>query len=70
MTSMFTFYSGIPSYSLNNLWYRQNQYSIDQSEEVVRGQKVLFVSKFMDKGDISFAMPNGTIFYGVYIDFF
>jgi hypothetical protein len=68
MTSMFTFYSGIPSFSLNNLWYRQNQYSIDQSEEVVRGQKVLYVSKFMDKGDISFAMPNGTIFYGVYID--
>jgi len=68
MASMFSFYSGNPSFSLNNLWYRQNQYSIDTSEEVVRGQKVLYVSKFMDEGEISFAMPNGTIFYGVYID--
>ncbi len=68
MTSMFSFYSGNPSFSLNNPLYRQNQYSIDQSEEVVRGQKVLFVSKFMNEGEISFAMPNGTIFYGVYIN--
>ncbi len=70
MTSMFTFYSRQPSFSLNNLFYRQNQYSIDQSEEVVRGKKVLYVSKFMKEGDLSFAMPNGTIFYGVYKDGF
>jgi hypothetical protein len=68
MAPMFAYYSGNPSFSLNNVRYRENQYSIDQSEEVVRGQKVLYVSRYMKEGDISFTMPDKTLFFGVYVD--
>lgn len=68
MAPMFAFYSGNSSFSLNNVWYRENQYSIDESEEVVRGQKVLYVSRYMKQGDISFTMPDSTLFFGVYAD--
>ena len=68
MAPMFSFYSGNPSYSLNNAWYRENQYSIDTSEESIRGKKVLYVSKYLPAGDISFTMPDNTLFYGVYKD--
>jgi hypothetical protein len=68
MAPMFAYYSGNSSFSLNNVWYRENQYSLDESEEVVRGQKVLYVSKYMSEGDISFTMPDSTLFFGVYID--
>jgi hypothetical protein len=67
MAPMFAYYSGNPSYSLNNVWYRENQYSIDGSEEKMRGKKVLYVSKYMNAGDMSFTMPDSTLFYGVYM---
>ncbi len=67
MAPMFAYYSGNPSYSLNNVWYRENQYSIDESEENMRGKKVLYVSKYMKAGDMSFTMPDSTLFYGVYM---
>ncbi|MGB5608042.1 ArnT family glycosyltransferase [Eudoraea sp.] len=67
---MYTFYSGNTSYSLNNIWYRQNQFTIDQSEDLVQGQKILYVSKFMDKGDISYYDSKGEPHFGVYIENF
>ena len=67
---MYTFYSGNTSYSLNNIRYRQNQFTIDQSEDLVQGQKILYVSKFMDKGDISYYDAKGEPHYGVYIEDF
>jgi len=67
---MYTFYSGNTSYSLNNIWYRQNQFTIDQSEDLVQGEKILYVSKFMDKGDISYYDAKGEPHYGVYIENF
>ena len=67
---MYTFYSGNTSYSLNNIWYRQNQFTIDQSEDLVQGQKILYVSKFMDKGDISYYDAKGEPHFGVYIENF
>ncbi|GGD52562.1 ArnT family glycosyltransferase [Muriicola marianensis] len=68
MAPMFEFYSGNPSFSLNNAWYRENQYSIDSSEARVRNRRVLYVSRYLPKGDISFTMPDSTLFYGIYID--
>ncbi len=68
MAPMFEFYSGNPSFSLNNAWYRENQYSIDSSEARMRHKRVLYVSRFMPGGDISFTMPDSTLFYGLYID--
>ena len=37
---------------MNNLFYRKNQYSIDLSEAVVRHEKVLYVSEYIEDGDI------------------
>jgi len=67
---MYQFYSGNASYSLNNIRYRQNQYSIDKSESAVQHQKILYVSKYKTKGDITFTNAKGKIFFGSYIDDF
>lgn len=63
---MYTFYSGNTSYSLNNIRFRPNQYSLDESENLVQGQTILYVSKFLDKGDISYYDAKGDEHYGVF----
>jgi hypothetical protein len=70
LAPMYTFYSGSRSYSLNNINYRQNQYSIDDSEAKVQHQKVFYVSPFLPKESVAFTMLDGEIFYGKYIDDF
>ncbi|RDY59501.1 ArnT family glycosyltransferase [Flagellimonas nanhaiensis] len=67
---MYEFYSGIPTMSLNNYMYRKNQYTIDGSEENVRGKKVLYVSKYRKSGDIKYMHLDSTVFYGVFMDDF
>ncbi len=67
---MYEFYSGIPAISLNNYMYRKNQYSIDGSEERVRGKKVLYVSQYRKSGDINYTHLDSTLFYGVFMDNF
>ncbi|WP_297691704.1 glycosyltransferase family 39 protein [uncultured Eudoraea sp.] len=67
---MYSFYSGNTSYSLNNITYRPNQFTIDNSENVVQGQKIVYISKFMDEGDISYHDAKGVKHYGIYIDNF
>lgn len=64
---MYEFYSRIPTFTLNNHMYRKNQYSIDGSEERVRGKKIVYVSKFRNSGDISYNNPDSTVFYGTFI---
>ena len=66
----YEFYTGIPAISLNNYMYRKNQYSIDHSEERVRGKKVVYVSKYRKTGDIEYSHLDSTIFRGVFIDDF
>ncbi len=68
---MYEFYSGNPSYTLNNHMYRKNQYSIDESEERVRNKRILYVTHYTDKGDIQYLHPNKkTIIYGTFKDDF
>ena len=67
---MYSFYSGNTSYSLNNITYRQNQFTIDNSENLVQGRKIIYVSKFMDEGDISYYNAKGDKHFGIYIDNF
>ena len=69
-SSMYEFYSGIPAISLNNYMYRKNQYSIDDSEERVRGKKVLYVSKYKKSGDVRYMHPDSSFSYGNYINDF
>nr|WP_299387237.1 glycosyltransferase family 39 protein [Allomuricauda sp.] len=67
---MYEFYAGKPSFSLNNAFYRKNQYSIDGSEERIRGKRILMVSQYRKAGDISYFNPKGTQFFGVFMDDF
>lgn len=67
---MYTFYSGNPAFSLNDYNYRKNQYSIDASEERVRHKRVAYISQYKKQGDIVYTHPNGTVFYGSFIDNF
>lgn len=67
---MYEFYSGNPTFSLNNGFYRKNQYSIDNSEMRVRSKKIVYVSKYRKSGDITYTYPDGTVFYGIFIDSF
>ncbi|MGB7395004.1 MAG: glycosyltransferase family 39 protein [Pricia sp.] len=68
--SMMAFYTGNPTFSLNNDRYRRNQYSIDDSESKVQNQKVLYLSGYPKEADITFTKSDGGIFYGNYIDNF
>jgi hypothetical protein len=68
--SMFAFYTGNPTFSLNNDRYRRNQYSIDGSEDRVQHQKVLYLSSYPRESDITFDKGNGGNLYGNFIDDF
>ncbi|WP_298477353.1 glycosyltransferase family 39 protein [uncultured Maribacter sp.] len=67
---MYAFYTGNKSFSLNNIFYRQNQYTIDSTESSVQNQKVLYASKYFKKGELKYNRINGTSVYGNYIDNF
>ncbi|KAB5485071.1 glycosyltransferase family 39 protein [Flagellimonas hadalis] len=67
---MYEFYSGMPAISLNNFMYRKNQYSIDGSEERVRGKRVLYISQYRKSGDINYMHLDSTLFYGIFMDDF
>lgn len=63
---MYAFYSGNPSYSLNNVYYRENQYNIDGSESRFQGKKVLFVGKGFKNGDVTYSTASGKQYFGKY----
>jgi len=67
-SSMYHFYSGDPSFSLNNIYYRRNQYSINDSEARLQNKRIAYVSYYATKGDFYFQKFNGDTVYGKYID--
>ncbi len=67
---MYAFYSGGTSFSLNNIHYRQNQYSIDSSEFKVQHRRVAYVTPFANSGDFSYVPARSNTYYGWYIDDF
>ena len=67
---MYSFYAGVDAFSLNNLYYRQNQYSIDNSESKVKDKKVLYVSEFFEEGDVTYGQGPKKRLFGKYIDNF
>lgn len=69
-SSMYHFYSGEPSFSLNNIFYRRNQYSIDASEAKIQGKRIAYVTKYADSGDFYFYYPDGTKMFVKYKDNF
>jgi len=68
---MYSFYTGIETYSLNNLFYRKSQYSIDFSEGIVRHERVLYVSEYIEDGAVKYTEPGtGITLQGNFIDDF
>ncbi len=70
LAPMYAYYSGETSYSLNNIFYRQNQFSIDDSEAAVQHQKVYHIAKSPKTNEVAFVNEEGTEFYGNFIDNF
>lgn len=70
LASMFSFYSGQPSFSLNNAFYRKNQYSIDASEEGVQGKNVFYVPKGVRETPYYYHNQDGKITYGFFKESF
>ena len=67
---MYAFYSGKSAFSLNNIHYRQNQYSIDSSEFDFQHKRVAYVTPFAKSGDFSYTPFRARQYYGWYIDDF
>jgi hypothetical protein len=64
---MYSFYSGHPSYSLNNVYYRENQYNIDGSESEFQHKRILLISRRFRDGDMSYNNIDGELQYGKFI---
>lgn len=65
---MYSFYTdGTPTFSLNNFMYRKNQYSIDDSEEKVRGKDIAYISKYINDNSFSYQREDGGLYKGKYI---
>jgi len=67
---MYEFYSGRKAISLNNIQYRQNQYSIDDSEASLQHTRVFYVTPYTPKEGFAYPRLNGKLFYGEYINSF
>lgn len=67
---MYEFYSGRKAISLNNINYRQNQYSIDDSEASVQQKRVFYVTPYTRIEGFAYPRSNGQLFYGKYIERF
>lgn len=67
---MYAFYTGNTSFSLNNVMYRRNQYSIDDAESKVQHKKVLYVSEYVESGDLAIKLPKKKNGFGTYINNF
>lgn len=67
---MYSFYTGQTTFSLNNIFYRQNQYSIDSSESKVQHQRIAYVTPFANSGDFSYTPLRSNEYFGWYINDF
>ncbi|QCW98590.1 glycosyltransferase family 39 protein [Aggregatimonas sangjinii] len=70
LAPMYAYYSGNTSFSLNNINYRQNQYSLDDSERNVQLRKVYYVSPFLKNAELAFENAKGKPYFGHYINQF
>ena len=67
---MYSFYSGKPAFSLNNIRYRRNQYSIDSSEYFFQHKKVAYVTPYASSGEFSYVPFRTNRYYGWYLNDF
>ncbi len=70
LAPMYAFYTGNLTFSLNNINYRQNQYSIDHSEQKMQGKDIFYVSPYLMNEKLAFTNVKGGMYYGKHIDNF
>ncbi len=70
LAPMYAFYTGNETFSLNNINYRQNQYSIDDSEAKIQDKDVYYISRYMAKEPVVFRNIKDEAFYGKKIPHF
>jgi hypothetical protein len=63
--SLYTFYTGMPAMSLNNVMGRKNQFDIWQSEEYFRGKEVVVVPNYNDSLFGVIKTPSHTLRYRI-----
>lgn len=68
--SMYAFYSGNLSFSLNTTDKRQNQFTIDDSESKVQGKRVAYIAKDIEDNNFEYVKSNGSIYQGKYLNSF
>ena len=68
--SMYAFYAQKPSISMNNAYYRKDQYTIDGSEALVQGKRVFYAYKGVSGKGVFYLDEKGEKKYGVFIDNF
>lgn len=68
--SMYQFYSGRKATSLNNIMFRQNQYSLDSSADELQHKRIFYASKYTPKPGFVFPRRDGSKYYGGYVDRF
>lgn len=56
--SLYEFYSGVPAFSLNNVWGRKNQYTIWDTEAKYQGSSIVLVANFIVSGKDSLQFIN------------
>ncbi|RNC92556.1 MAG: 4-amino-4-deoxy-L-arabinose transferase [Allomuricauda sp.] len=68
--SMYAFYSGSASFSLNTTEKRQNQFTIDDSESRIQGKKIAYIAKNVEGHDFEYSKCDGTVIQGKFIPSF
>jgi len=61
--SLYEFYSGVPAFSLNNVWGRKNQYSIWDTEAKYQGSSIVLVSNYAESNKDSILFSNEYYYY-------
>lgn len=61
---LYSFYANVPSFSLNTIEYRQNQYDITSTETDFQGKNIVYVSKDSTGADFKFTKLRGGDYYG------
>lgn len=61
--SLYTFYTGRPATTFNNIFYRKNQYDIWPFEEQLQGKKAVISTNADDSLAVAHELPNGNKMY-------
>ncbi|MFM1878615.1 MAG: hypothetical protein RLZZ241_1481 [Bacteroidota bacterium] len=67
LPSVYSFYTGKPSFTLVNSYYRKNQYTLDASEAQFQGKRVFYIPIGGKQTPYGFLNHKGELRYGYFI---